>query len=57
MASIVLVHGIDNEQLTPDGIEAGWGREKGTGTGREDVLNINNCHIAELERGGASWTR
>jgi hypothetical protein len=34
MASIVLVHGIANEQLTPDGIEAGWGREKGTGTGK-----------------------
>jgi hypothetical protein len=35
--------------LTPDGIEAGWGRE--------DVPNINNFHICELERGGASWTR
>jgi len=24
MAAIVLVHGIDNEQLTPDGVEAEW---------------------------------
>jgi hypothetical protein len=24
MASIILVHGIDNEQLTPDGVEAQW---------------------------------
>jgi hypothetical protein len=24
MAAIVLVHGIDNEQLTPDGVEADW---------------------------------
>ncbi|MBV8233730.1 MAG: hypothetical protein JO355_12880 [Planctomycetaceae bacterium] len=49
MAAIVLVHGIDSEQLTPDGIEAECGRE--------DVLNINNCYTNEPERGGASWTR
>jgi hypothetical protein len=24
MAAIVLVHGIDNEQLAPDGVEAEW---------------------------------
>ena len=34
MASIVLVHGIDNEQLTPDGIEAGWGSGKGDRDGK-----------------------
>ena len=24
MSAIILVHGIDNEQLTPDGVEAEW---------------------------------